>query len=150
MTSVTDVPADKLISIVAVSLHEMEQITPPEWAPYVKTGVHKEKAPVDPDWWFVRTASILRKVSLHSPIGVTRMGGLYGGSRDRGSKPNAARRGSRSIVRKAFMQLEQAGLVKNVDGKGRELTPEGQKLLDKSAHVVLLDMVKDQPDMGKY
>ena len=75
---------------------------------------------------------------------------MFGGSIDRGSKPNAARKGSRSIARKAFIQLEQAGLLKTSEGKGRELTPMGQKLLDASAHEILLDIVKDNPEMGKY
>ena len=150
MTSVTDVPADKLISTVAGKLREMDKIEPPEWAPYIKTGVHREKSPTDPDWWYTRAASILRKIYLHAPVGVSNMGNLYGGGADRGSKPNAARKGSRSIVRRTFTQLEAGGLVKKTEGKGRELTPQGQKLLDSSAHEILLEMVKENPDMGKY
>ena len=150
MTSVTDVPADRLISVVAGKLRNMDGIDPPEWTSYVKTGVHKEKAPVDTDWWYIRTAAILRKVYLHAPVGVSHMGGLYGGAVDRGSAPNAARKGSRSIIRKAFTQLESSGLLKNTEKKGRELTPAGQKLLDASAHEVLLELVKDNPEMGKY
>jgi len=128
----------------------MKEIEPPEWADFVKTGVHKEKAPGPRDWWYTRTASILRKVSINAPIGVSKMGGLYGGPADRGSKPNAARKGSRSIVRKAFAQLESSGLLKTTEKKGRELTPAGQKLLDASAHEVLLEIVKENPEMGKY
>ena len=150
MTSVTDVPPQRLLALLANRLKEMEAIKPPAWAPFVKTGTHREKAPQSPDWWYLRTASILRKVSLHAPIGVEQMGALYGGPRDRGSKPNAARKGSRSIVRKAFMQLEAAGLLKAEEKKGRVLTPKGQQLLDKCAHEVLLDVVKENPQMGKY
>ncbi len=150
MTSVTDVPADRLIPVVAAKLQNMESIKPPEWASYVKTGVHREKAPADPDWWYTRAASILRKVYLHAPVGVSHLGGIYGGSVDRGAAPNAARKGSRSIIRKAFAQLESSGLLKNTEKKGRELTPAGQRLLDASAHEVLLELVKDNPEMGKY
>jgi small subunit ribosomal protein S19e len=150
MTTVTDVPATELISNVAAKLAEMKDIEPPDWAAFAKAGVHKEKAPGPRDWWYTRTASILRKVSIKAPIGVSKMGGLYGGPADRGSKPNAARKGSRSIIRKALMQLEAAGLVKTEKGRGRELTPAGQKLLDRSAHEVLLEMVKQDPQMGKY
>ena len=112
--------------------------------------MHREKAPVQKDWWYTRSASILRKVYLNAPVGVSQLGGLYGGPADRGSKPNAARKGSRSIIRKAFKQLEGNGLLKATEGKGRELTPAGQKLLDASAHEVLLEMVKENPELGKY
>ena len=57
---------------------------------------------------------------------------------------------SRSIIRRTFAQLEAGGLVKKTEGKGRELTPQGQKLLDASAHEILLELVKGNPDMGKY
>ena len=150
MTSVTDVPADRLIETVAGKLSKLDGMEAPDWAAFAKTGVHKEKAPVQDDWWFTRSASILRKVYLNAPVGVSQMGGLYGGSADRGAKPNAARKGSRSIIRKAFAQLEKSGFLKTTEGKGRELTPEGQKLLDASAHEVLLEMVKDNPELGKY
>jgi small subunit ribosomal protein S19e len=150
MTNVTDVPADRFVKLLASRLREQEAIKPPDWAPFVKTGVHREKAPTDPDWWYTRTASIMRKVYLHSPIGVSQMGGFYGGSRDRGSKPNLAKKGSRSIIRKAFMQLEKAGLLKVEGKKGRILTPKGQKLMDGIAHAVLLELVKENPEMGKY
>ena len=150
MTSVTDVPADRLIATIAGKLSKMEDMRAPDWTAFAKTGVHREKAPVQNDWWYTRSASILRKVYLNAPVGVSQMGGLYGGPADRGSKPNAARKGSRSIIRKAFMQLEKSGFLKTTDGKGRELTPAGQKLLDASAHEVLLEMVKENPDLGKY
>lgn len=150
MTSVTDVPPEQLISNMAAKLREVEQIKPPQWAEFVKTGVHREKAPLDPDWWYVRTASIMRKLSIHAPVGVEKMGALYGGPVDKGSKPSHARKGSRSIIRNALKQLEEAGLVKTEKGKGRELTPKGQSLLDQTAHEVLLEMVKDNPEMGKY
>ena len=45
MTTIYDVPADSLISHVAKELSENKKITPPEWTPFVKTGVHKERRP---------------------------------------------------------------------------------------------------------
>lgn len=150
MTGVSDVPAGRLIETVAGRLKEMEGIRPPEWAPYVKTGVHKEKAPHDPEWWYRRTASILRKVYLHAPVGVSHLGGLYGGYSDRGSKPNRARKGSRSVIRRALTQLEKEELVSIEDKRGRVVTPKGQKLLDRCAHEILLELVRDDPQMGKY
>ena len=36
----------------------------PTWADVVKTASYKELAPYDPDWFFVRAASMARKVYL--------------------------------------------------------------------------------------
>jgi hypothetical protein len=37
----------------------------PTWADVVKTASYKELAPYDPDWFFVRAASMARKVYLN-------------------------------------------------------------------------------------
>jgi len=150
MTTVYDVPANLLIERTASKLKKMGNCKPPEWAPYVKTAVHKEKAPEERDWWYIREAAILRKVYVHGPIGTMHLRAKFSGPVDRGSKPNRTRSGSGSIVRKALTQLEGAGLVQTVKGKGRELTPKGRSLLDNTSHEVLQSIIKDNPELGKY
>jgi small subunit ribosomal protein S19e len=85
--------------------------------------------PEDPDWWFIRAAALLRRVYIDGPLGVERMRSFYGGSKNRGSKPNAFRKGSGSILRKALQQLEAAGLVIH-DKTGRRVSPAGMAFLD--------------------
>jgi len=136
MVTVYDVPAEQLIAKVAAKLRELETIKPPEWAEYVKTGRHTEKAPVQRDWWYTRSASILRKVAIKGPIGTSRLAEEYGGFADRGSRPNKAVKGSRNIARKSIMQLEASGLVAKNKNKGRIVTSKGQKLLDAAAKEV--------------
>lgn len=136
MTTVYDVEAEPLIKKIAERITEDSQFTPPEWAKWVKTGVHKERLPDNPDWWSIRVAAILRKIYLQSPIGTERLRNMFGGARDRQTKPNKARKGSGSIVRKALQQLETAGLVTTIKGKGRVITPKGQAFLDNTAHEV--------------
>ncbi len=136
MVTVYDVPAEQLIAKVAVKLREIDTIKPPEWAEFVRTGRHTEKAPVQKDWWYTRSASILRKVAIKGPIGTSRLAEEYGGYADRGSKPNKAVKGSRNIARKSIMQLEAAGLVTKNKNKGRIVTSKGQKLLDGAAKEV--------------
>ena len=130
MVTVYDVPAEKLIAKTASKLREIDNIKPPEWAEFVKTGRHTEKAPVQTDWWYTRAASILRKVYIKGPIGTSRLAEEYGGFADRGSRPNKAVKGSRNIARKCIMQLEVAGLVAKSKNKGRIVTSKGQRLLD--------------------
>jgi len=150
MTTVYDVPAAELIAKTSSILKDNENITPPEWAMFVKTGPHREKEPQDADWWYTRAAAILRKIYLSKGIGTERLSAEFGGSRDRGSKPNKAVRGSRSIIRKTLLQLEQAGLVETRKGVGRLVTPTGRSLLDNTSREVLQDIIADNPELGKY
>lgn len=128
MTTVYDVPADKLIEGLKEKLKEVKEISPPEWTTFVKTSSGKERSPDQEDWWYIRAASILRKVYLRGPVGVSRLRRVYGSKKNRGHKPAKFRRASGAIIRNIFKQLEAAGLVKKETG--RVITPKGQSLLD--------------------
>ena len=146
MSTVYDVPAGVLINHLADEFkNNNDKIQSPQWSHLVKTGVHKERKPVDVDWWYVRCAAILRKVYISGPIGVRTLRIKYGGKKDRGVNPESFRMGSGSIVRGALNQLEDAGLVEKVDG-GRVVTPQGQSYLDK----VSTELIKDIPELEKY
>jgi len=147
MVTVYDVPADKLIAKVAEKLKDKAE--PPEWAMWVKTGRHKERAPEQDDWWYIRLASVLRKVYIKGPIGTSRLAAEYGGKADRGSKRYHAVKGSRNIVRKCLQQLEKLGYVKK-DKEGRIITPEGRSFLDNVAYEVMKELVKENKDLEKY
>jgi small subunit ribosomal protein S19e len=148
MTTVFDASADHLIRKVAEELRKHKEITPPPWAAFAKTGAHKEMPPEDPDWWFVRVAAVLRRVYVDGPLGVERMRSFYGGKKNRGSKPNAFRKGSGSILRKSLQQLEAAGFIVH-DKTGRKVSPAGMAFLDRMAHEVKLNPPAPVPKRAK-
>lgn len=148
MTTVYDVPAEPLIRAAAGKLKGEAAIQPPQWAPFVTTGIHAEKPPTEAEWWHVRTAAVLRKVYIMGPIGTERLRAEFGGPRDRGVKPNRAKKGSGSIVREALQQLESAGFVESVKGEGRRVSAKGRSLLDNSAHEVRQTL--EIPGLEKY
>jgi small subunit ribosomal protein S19e len=150
MTTAQDVPADKLISKMVEKLKANEKIVAPEWAAYAKTGIHREKAPTEKDWWHRRVAAVLRKVYIYGPIGTEQLSAKFGGKRDRGSKPNKSRSGSRAIIRLSLRQLEAGGYVTPYKKLGRQVAPQGQKLLDAAAREAMADLVKERPEMAKY
>ena len=133
MTTLYDVPANKLIELTATKLKNDERFTPPEWASWVKTGVHKEHPPQNDDWWYVRCAALLRRIAMDGPVGTQRLRSVYGGKTDNSSRPERFVRGSGSIIRKAMQQLESAGFVKTTP-KGREISSQGRSFLDNSAY----------------
>ncbi|MEN4006777.1 MAG: 30S ribosomal protein S19e [Methanobacteriaceae archaeon] len=145
MTTVYDAPADLLISNVAKELSENKKINPPEWAKFVKTGVHKERRPEDRDWWYTRCASILRRVYIDGPVGLNSLRSYYGGKKDNGSSPEKFRKGSGSIIRTALHQLEDAGYIAKIK-EGRIVTPEGKSFLDKVSNIVK----KEVPELAHY
>ena len=156
MTTFYDVPAELLIPVLADRLEGHEKITQPEWADFVKTGSHKERPPVQKNWWHLRSAAILRKVGRMGPVGVNHLSQAFGGPKNRGVAPNRATAGSRHVIRTSLQQLEDAGLVavrRNAAGTvnlGRVLTPEGQKLLDEIAHTVRPEAEATYPGLSKY
>ncbi|MEM2582783.1 MAG: 30S ribosomal protein S19e [Candidatus Thermoplasmatota archaeon] len=142
MTTAYDVPAEPLIKRLAEKLKNEFKIEAPEWAKWVKTGIHKERPPENPDWWYIRVAAILRKIYMRGPIGTSRLRGFYGGKRDRRNAPYRHVKGSGSIIRKALQQLEKIGLVEQIKGKGRKITPRGQSLVDNTAHELASEIGK--------
>jgi len=149
MTTVYDVPASELIGKVSDKLKDMEGIMPPEWAVFVKTGVNRGLPPDDPDWWYVRCASILRRVYMDGPVGVSRLKTVYGGKKRRGSKPPRFKRGSGAVLRKALGGLEKVGFIESSKG-GRSITATGQSFLDNASHEVKLSLVEEIPELAKY
>ena len=132
MTNIYDQDPNELILKVAEKLKKVEQIKPPVWAIWVKTGVHKERPPIQKDWWHIRAAAVLRSIYKLGPIGVSKLRIKYGGKKDRGMKPEEFRKGSGNILRKILQQLESAELIKQNKKsvhKGRIITPKGIKLL---------------------
>lgn len=131
-----DVDSQELIIKTAEELKKVPEIKPPAWTPFVKTGMHKERPPVNKDWWYVRTASVLRTVYRLGPVGVSKLRTKYGGKKNRGHKKEHSYKGSGNIIRKSLQQLEKAGFVKFAEKgvhKGRVVTPKGKSFLDKIA-----------------
>jgi len=131
---IQDTQTNVLIDNTAKKLKEIKEISKPEWANFVKTGRAKERPPVDSDWWYARTASILRKIYVLGPVGVNKLRVKYGSKKNRGHKPEKTYPGSGKIIRVILQQLETAKLVEQTEKgahKGRILTAKGKSLLDK-------------------
>ncbi len=146
-----DIPPQIYIRKLAQYLKDnLDQITPPSWAPFAKTSTHTTKPPQDPNWWYVRAASLLRKTYIMAPIGTERLRAQYSGRSDQGTRPEHVKKGSGGIIRKIFQQLETAGLVETAKGKGRILTSEGRRLMDTIATEIKAELEKEITELAKY
>ncbi|MCW4010155.1 MAG: 30S ribosomal protein S19e [Candidatus Bathyarchaeota archaeon] len=151
MTTPHDVPASQFIERLAKYLKEnIEQVQPPAWAAVSKTGSHTEKPPQNPDWWYIRAASVLRKVYVHGPIGLEKLRSDYGGRKGFTVKPNHASKAGGSNLRKVLQQLETAGIIQINRPKGRVMSPKGRKMMQEVSQDLQKEIVKVTPELKKY
>ncbi|KAF7124365.1 hypothetical protein RHSIM_Rhsim12G0151900 [Rhododendron simsii] len=105
----------------------------PQWTDIVKTGTFKELAPYDPDWYYIRAASMARKIYLRGGLGVGAFRRIYGGSKRNGSRPPHFCKSSGSVARHILQQLQNMNII-DFDAKGgRKITSSGQRDLDQVA-----------------
>ena len=149
MAKVFDVPADDLISKLSDQLKKDKKINPPEWAGYVKTGTHAEKIPQNRDWWYTRCASLVRKVYLHGPIGISDLKSYYGGRKRIGYNLDHHKDAGGAIIRNALQQLEASGYVEK-KSKGRSISSEGMKRVDRLATEIFKEISKLNKDLERY
>jgi len=128
-----DVPAGLLIEEVAKDLKT--KIKKPAFTDYVKTGAQAERAPNNPDWFYVRAASVLYRIYKEGNSGTGALRTYYGGRRNRGVQPEKKRKASGKIIRTCLQILEKEGLLKK-DKAGRKISPKGEKYLFEKSRVV--------------
>lgn len=152
MATLYDVPAEDLIDALAERLAADDEFAEPDWLNVVKSGESRELPPEQEDFWFRRTASVLRKVAVDGPVGVQRLRTAYGDSK-KGStryrvRPDQKSRSSGKIVRTALQQLEDAGYVAQEGSAGRAVTGDGRALLDETATDLIEEL--DRPELERY
>jgi small subunit ribosomal protein S19e len=100
----------------------------------------RERQPMQPDWWHIRAASVLRRIFKDGPIGTEKLRTKYGGRKNMGMAPEHFFPAGGSHLRKILQQLEKAGLAKQTEKgvhKGRVVTPQGMKLLENAANAIM-------------
>jgi small subunit ribosomal protein S19e len=138
MPTPLDVPSEIFIDKLSKFLKENTgDVAPPNWASTAKTGSHKERPPANPDWWYVRCASLLRKLYIHGPIGIARLSVEFGGRLRHGTHIEHSRGAGGSAIREPLQQLQKAGFIAIEAKRGRKLTAEGISLLNRMAADIL-------------
>lgn len=135
--TVKDVSAQEFIKAYSAYLKRTGRLEVPKWVDLVKTGAHKELAPYDPDWYYVRAAAIARHVYLRKGTGVGGLKKKYGGSINRGTRPSKHVNASGSVARKVMQSLEKISVLELDPNGGRVISPDGQKDLDRIAQQIV-------------
>lgn len=151
MITANMVPPELLIERLSEYIKEnVKEVQPPQWALFAKTASFKERVPDNiENWWYIRAASILRKLYINDSFGVGTARTIYGGLKRRGSKPSHTVKAPGHSTRLIFQQLEKAGLVVKTQ-EGRKLSPKGRSLLDKLSYEIFKDLTEKNPTLKKY
>ncbi|MFX0104267.1 MAG: 40S ribosomal protein S19 [Candidatus Hodarchaeota archaeon] len=136
--SIYVVQPEKIVEEIAEKLKQYPEISPPEGSEFWKTAFFKELAPLDSEnFWYIRSASILRKVKKFGPIGVNKLRKLYSGRNRKGSGLHHSAKGSGKIIRVILQQLENAKLIEKKEKEGRIVSAEGTSFLERTAYSIL-------------
>jgi small subunit ribosomal protein S19e len=121
----------KASAVIAAAAQELKgKVKKPAYIGFVKSSAGRERMPVSPDFWYVRCASILRKVYIKGPIGVSRLRTWYGNKKEHVIHRKHYVKAGGSIIRDALTELEKLNYVKTTKA-GRIITPQGRSFLDK-------------------
>lgn len=134
--TVKDVPADEFIKAAAEFLKRQPKFDVPKYHDIVKTSVIKEFAPYDEDWFYIRCASLARRLYVRQGTGVGAFSKVYGAKKRRGTLPGHFCRASRGVIRSCLKQLQKVGVLEPMpEGKkgGRRVTKQGQQDCDRIA-----------------
>eukprot|EP01114_Cavostelium_apophysatum_P002270 TRINITY_DN119_c0_g1_i1.p1 TRINITY_DN119_c0_g1~~TRINITY_DN119_c0_g1_i1.p1 ORF type:complete len:192 (-),score=32.60 TRINITY_DN119_c0_g1_i1:42-551(-) len=134
---VRDVPAPQFVKTYAAFLKKSGKVTLPKWVDIVKTGKQRELAPLDPDWYYTRMASIARNIYRNPGTGVGALRVAYGKKERRGTRPGACSLASGAVILTAVKQLENMKIVEKMPSGGRRLTAAGRRDLDRMAGIAI-------------
>jgi small subunit ribosomal protein S19e len=140
--TVRDVKAADFIKAYAEHLKRSGKMELPGWYDVVKTASFKEFSPADPDWYYIRAASIARKVYLRQFTGVGALKKAYGGAARKGVHRQHHQKASGGLIRHILQQLEEMSVVEKcpegVKKGGRKISQHGQQDLDRIAGQVAM------------
>merc|ERR1711966_553797 len=147
--TVKDVASHDFVIAYAAHLKRIGKIEVPKWADLVKTATHKELAPYDPDWYYIRAAAIARRVYLRQGLGVGALRKQFGDrNTNRGTHPEKHALAAGGVIRHILIQFEANNLMEKTTTMkgGRKLTPSGQRDLDLIAGRIATAMAEEDDE----
>ena len=86
---------------------------------------------------------------MHGPIGICDLKSAYGGRKRIGYNLDHHKDAGGSIIRKGLQQLESAGYITKKN-KGRLMTDDGTKKMDRLATEIHNEIIKTSPELQRY
>ena len=140
--TVKDVPAKEFIQEYAKFLKKGNKIRIPEWVTFYKTACYKDLSPYDPDWLYIRAASVAYQLYMRGKVGVNTLRKHYSKKQRMGTCTEHTRKTAGKCIRYCLIELENAQLVGKMSFEdkngnqtlmGKALTKKGQTDMDRIA-----------------
>jgi small subunit ribosomal protein S19e len=132
-----DIPATQFVTALAAHFKKTGKYELPAMHDLIKTGSHRELPPQDADWYYLRLASVARKVYLQPAVGIEHLAHAYGGKYWSKMTTKHHGKAARGNVRHALKALESTKLIAKKEGKtGRFITAAGRRELDVIANSI--------------
>ena len=133
-----DVRPLRWVKAMAQHLKQEGKLFVPNCTEFMKTSHGRERAPQNPDWYFIRCASVLRAIYVRPGTGYGGMSKRFGIKKNRGSQPEITTRAARGLLHWCCRSLEGLKLIAKGKESGRVITKEGRKKSDTIAFNVLI------------
>ena len=131
--TVRDISPHIFNSVYANFLKKSGRIEIPSWINIVKTGLSKKNSPTDPNWFFLKMASLARKFYLNRGKGIGNLKKEFGRKKRNGVRPSRKMKSSGKIIRLALQMLEKLKII-GWNKKGKRIISKKAKLdMDKRA-----------------
>ena len=135
--TIRDVRAVRWIKVMAKHLKAEGKLFVPNCAEYIKTSHGRERAPANPDWYYIRAAAVLRRIYLRPGVGLGGLAKVFANKKNRGSQPEITCPAARGPLHWVCKSLEGLKLVAKGKESGRVLTQTGRKRCDTIASNVI-------------
>ena len=135
--TVKDVKPFRWIKVMAKHMKQEGKLFVPNCTEYIKTSHGRERAPQNPDWYYMRCAAVLRRIYLRPGVGLGGLSKKFANKKNRGSRPEITTRAAKGPLHWACKSLEGLKLVTKGKESGRVLTREGRKRCDTIASNVI-------------
>ncbi|EPY29798.1 small subunit ribosomal protein S19e [Angomonas deanei] len=133
-----DVNAWRWIKVCAAHFKREGKLFVPNCTEIVKTSHGRERAPQNPDWYYIRCAAVLRAIYLRPGEGYGGLSKRFGNKKNNGSCPEHTVRSARGLLHWSCKSLSKLGLLEKglSDQGGHRVTKQGRKVADALAFQV--------------
>ena len=138
---IQDVDANEWIEAFAQHLKAQGKLEMPEFVDYAKTGISRILPPSNPDWFYIKSAAVLRRIYIRPFTGIGGLKKVFGSTWGQ-SRPLHFKKASGSVIRKSLQGLEGLNLIAKSDDEGRVITKSGRRDCDRIAMKVLRNSKK--------
>ena len=135
--TIKDVKTFRWIKVMANHLKQEGKLFVPNCAEFIKTSHGRERAPQNPDWYYMRAAAVLRRIYIRPGVGLGGLAKKFANKKNRGSQPEITTKAAKGPLHWACKSLEGLKLVGKGKESGRVLTSAGRKRCDTIASNVI-------------